>query len=148
MLETFSSLSNTIAACNASGWNGYDPDEISSHDTETVAAVHIVASSVSVLCCLVVLGVSAAFDKLRHFPNNMLLWKTGCDLLTSMCMVGINVALLTLPQTNIMDRGARICENGVLAGLVGFSLLASPGWCVRTMRPIQCAHHDQLSTIV
>eukprot|EP00966_Prymnesium_polylepis_P319599 7376041-Prymnesium_polylepis.1 len=59
----------------------------------------------------------------------MLLWKTAIDLLTSTVLTSINIALLVMPQTSILERGAIICNNGLLAGLVGFSLLASPGWC-------------------
>ena len=124
---SFSRLANEIEACNASQWDDYD-DSSYNDEAGPVATAHIVSSAVSALCCLVVLGVSAQIEQLRRFPNNMLVWKTACDLLTSVVLLAINISLLVLPQPDVMERGAIICSNGLLASLVGFSLLASPGW--------------------
>ncbi|KAL1520274.1 hypothetical protein AB1Y20_023742 [Prymnesium parvum] len=117
------------ALCNSSQWvNSTDAYD---EDGGAVAAAHIIASTLSASCCLVVLGVSAKFEKLRRFPNNMLLWRTACDLLTSTVLLATNLAILMLPQDTIMERGHAICGNGIFAGLIGFSLLASPG-CLYT----------------
>ena len=63
-------------------------------DGDSVAIAHVVLSSISAFCCLLVLGLSMRFEPLRRFPNNMLLWKTGCDFVTSSFLIGINSALL------------------------------------------------------
>ena len=63
-------------------------------DSEAVALAHVACSTISVVCCAFVLLVSNRVDELRRFPNNMLLWKTACDLVTSGCIVAINGAIL------------------------------------------------------
>lgn len=129
MSGAFSRVANEIEACNASQWDSYsNSTAYIEEDAPSVAAAHIIASTLSAVCCLVVLGVSAKVEPLRRFPNNMLLWKTACDLITSTVLLAINASLLLMPQESVMERGATICRNGLLAGLMGFSLLASPGW--------------------
>ena len=133
---------NEINACNSSRWDNYESDIDSIHASDTISAVHIVSSLISAMCCVVVLGVSATYEQLRRFPNNMLLWKTGCDLITSVVLVGVNIALLTMPQRTSVERGARICQNGALAGIAGFSLLASPGWFCAIAVNLNRSIHD------
>ena len=57
----------------------YDWDEV-----QTVAVSHVVGSTISIICCLVVLLLTSKFPTTRRFPSNMLLWKTGCDLAASL----------------------------------------------------------------
>ena len=87
-------------------------------DEEMVSLVHVVCSSVSALCCVIVLGLAMSFPALRRFPANMLLWKTLCDLVTSCIVVGINASLLSRPSANIVENGEHLCSGGVLAGVV------------------------------
>ena len=93
-----------------------------------VATAHVVFSSISIACCVVLLLTAAAIEPLRRFPKPMLLWKTACDLLTGLIIVIINGLLLSASDDDYLDRGQAICRGGALAGIVGFSLLASPGW--------------------
>ena len=83
-------------------------------DTQNlVSLVHIICSALSALCCLAVLIASRMNEQLRMFPKSMLLWKTFCDLLTALCVIGINGVLY-----NRTTCGHNVCKGGVLdAGL-------------------------------
>ena len=92
-------------------------------DSEAVALAHVACSTISVVCCAFVLLVSNRVDELRRFPNNMLLWKTACDLVTSGCIVAINGAILanaalTRQGANgtrtSVEVGAEVCNFGIV----------------------------------
>ena len=133
-------MQETGFLCNThdvpTSWSNHSFTHTESIDAEVVAGAHVACSSISALCCLIVLIVSAKIPTLRKYPANMLMWKTGCDLLASLVIVGINGSLLTMraadPSTSSSSidvaHGAELCEGGFLAGVTGFCLLASPGW--------------------
>lgn len=111
---TFSSLGNEYPVCQAVNWNNYT---ISSDDS-LVASAHVAFSTISAVCCLVVLFTAVRFKSLRRFPANMLLWKTVCDLITSVVIVGINISLLRRGDADPLEYGAKLCSDGLLAGVV------------------------------
>ena len=112
------------------------------HEEVVIATVHVVSSIISALCCTVVLIVSMRVPSLRRFPANMLLWKTACDLITSIVLASMNIALLVEGPQNAVVRGADMCANGLLAGLTGFCLLASPGWFFALAYNLNRSLHD------
>jgi hypothetical protein len=79
---------------------------------------------------------------LRKFPANMLIWKTLCDLVTSVALVIINIALVSMGPEMQLVHGSRLCSNGVLAGIIGFCLLASPGWFFALAYNLNRSLHD------
>ena len=113
----------------------------STEDDRAVAAAHVACSAVSAVCCIFVLLTSVRFRSLRKFPANMLLWKTACDLVTSLVVVGINAALLVV-DAPLPVVGSSLCADGVLAGITGFCLLASPGWFVSLAYNLNRSLHD------
>ena len=116
--------------------NATEVMSITTDTTDALSRAHVFASSVSALSCIVVLVVSTKFRQLSAFPNNMLLWKTACDLLTALCVVGMNGALIG------GEPGPAICQDGVLAGVIGFSMLASPGWFFALAYNLNRSLHD------
>ena len=120
-------------------------------DSEVVALAHVACSTISVVCCAFVLLVSNRVDELRRFPNNMLLWKTACDLVTSGCIVAINGAILanaalTRQGANgtrtSVEVGAEVCNFGIVSFFFAASLLASPGWFFAITFNLNRSIHD------
>ena len=120
-------------------------------DSEAVALAHVACSTISVVCCAFVLLVSNRVDELRRFPNNMLLWKTACDLVTSGCIVAINGAILanaalTRQGANgtrtLVEVGAEVCNFGIVSFFFAASLLASPGWFFAITFNLNRSIHD------
>jgi hypothetical protein len=120
-------------------------------DSEAVALAHVACSTISVVCCAFVLLVSNRVDELRRFPNNMLLWKTACDLVTSGCIVAINGAILanaalTRQGANgtrtSVEVGAEVCNFGIVSFFFAASLLASPGWFFAITFNLNRSIHD------
>lgn len=101
-------------------------------DGDTVGVAHLICSSLSAACCMVVLLLSSQIEPLRRFPNNMLMWKTACDLVTSCCLVGMNAAMYG--NGDDQKAGHDLCKTGgagqfsLLAFLISASAIASPGW--------------------
>ena len=105
-------------------WQNYTLSPAGAAEARLVSITHVSCSSISALCCGIVLLVSARFPSLRRFPANMLLWKTACDLVTSLVLMGINAA--RLQEDDNLEFGARLCADGALAGVTGFLSAIEP----------------------
>ena len=116
-LVPFSEAGHETGVCQTTNWDGHAFTVEGSREATLVSEAHVALSTVSAVCCLSALGLSMRFPSLRKFPANMLLWKTACDLVTSLIIVGTNVALLSM-EGNQFTNGAMICSNGLLAGAV------------------------------
>ena len=137
------------SACTATNWINITLNVTEVSESRHVSEAHVAWSALSALSCLAVIGISLRFPSLRKFPSNMLLWKTACDLMTSLVILGINVSLLLGEDDQQFpvgkrqfEVGSRLCSNGVLAGVMGFCLLASPGWFVTLAYNLNRSLHD------
>lgn len=72
----------------------------------------------------------------------MLLWKTGCDLAASTIILAMNVSQIINGVEDHLLHGAAMCANGLLAGLTGFFLLASPAWFFALAYNLNRSLHD------
>ena len=90
-------------------------------------------ASASASRTLVVLALSITLEPLRRFPNNMLMWKTLCNLVTSSMIVGINAKLLTSDDYRVS--GHDICRGGTFGdfSLVAFFIAASTSSLLRSL---------------
>lgn len=138
----FSGHANELATCKPSQWDGYKSTTLTAEEDRSVAIAHIVCSTISAICCIAILYASMRMRTLRRFPANMLLWKTLCDLGTSIILIAINASLLAHGDDAYLSHGASLCANGVLAGLTGFFLLASPGWFFALAYNLNRSLHD------
>lgn len=139
---SFSAAGHEDAVCQNTNWDNYTFTREASDEAEAVATAHVVFSSISAVCCLLVLGVSFRWPSFRKFPANMLLWKTACDLVTSLILVSINSTLLSFGTPDHLATGQRLCSNGLLAGLTGVCLLASPSWFFALAYNLNRSLHD------
>lgn len=130
---------NDAAVCQS--YNVLNATHYEWDDVQTIAMAHVIGSTFSIACCVAVILLTRVYPSTARFPSNMLVYKTVCDFLSSVIVLGINLSILRHVDTHL-EHGSQLCENGLLAGLSAFLLLASPGWFFALAYNLNRSLHD------